>query len=92
MDKRTTSIIAIVVSVLLCGCPGFGACLWGGLIAAGLSTYTTTLGETTSSGQTPVGFGIVSLCIGVLLMLIPVAVAFFTLRKKPENSENLSMS
>lgn len=92
MDKRTTSIIAIVVSVLFCGCPGFGACLWGGLTAAGLGTYTTTFGDTTSSGQTPMALGIVGLCIGVLFMLIPVAVGFFTLRKKPETTENVPMS
>jgi uncharacterized membrane protein len=84
MDKRTTGIIATVVTVLFCGCPGLGVCLWGGLTAAGLGTFETTFGTDTTTGQTPTWVGIVGLCAGLLLVLIPVAVGYFTLRNKPE--------
>jgi hypothetical protein len=34
-----------------------------------------------------VGFGLV--CLALILILIPVGVGFFTLRKKPETSEEV---
>lgn len=93
MDKRTTSIIATVVAALLCGCPGLFSMCWGGLAAiiSFVPGATIDIGGS-SEPQVALYSGLGSLCGGVLLVLIPVAVGFFTLRKKPENSENLSMS
>ena len=33
MEKRTVGIVATVIAVLLCGCPGLLALCWGGIAA-----------------------------------------------------------
>jgi len=76
MNNKNTGIIATIVAVVLCGCPGLFMCLFGALTAAGQGTFNE------SSLSPTVGF--VLLCLSLIFILIPVAVGFFTLRKKPE--------
>ena len=76
MDKKTTGIIATIASALLCGCPGIFLCLFGALTAAGQGTFND------ASLDPTVGF--VLLCLSLIFIAIPIAVGFFTLRKKPE--------
>jgi hypothetical protein len=80
MDKKTTSMIATIASVLLCGCPGIFLCLFGALTAAGQGTYT--LGSDIGSLDPTVGY--VLLCLSLILIAIPIVVGVVTLRKKPE--------
>ena len=84
MDKKTTGIVATVASTLLCGFPGLCICLFGALTAAGIMPYDYMLGNQTGSGTLPSSYGYAMLCLALILILIPVAVGFFTLRKKPE--------
>jgi hypothetical protein len=80
MDKRTTGIIATVVAVLLCGCPGFFALCWG-LIAAFASQIPgadINIGGS-SDPSAAMGAGIGALCLGVIAIAIPIVVAYFTL-------------
>lgn len=84
MDRKTTGILATVAAVLLCGCPGIFICLFGALSAAGIGTWTTELGSLGSSGSVPTWVGVASLCLGLLLVAVPVIVAFVMLRRKPE--------
>ena len=84
MDRRTTGIVATIASTLLCGLPGLCLCLFGALTATGLMPYEYSLGTETGTGQLPSTWGFVTLCVALILILIPVAVGFFTLRKKPE--------
>lgn len=79
MDNRTKGIVATVASVLLCGCPGFFLCVFGLAAATGSGTYN--LGNNT--GNIPAEYGYVFICLSLLLLLIPIAVGFFTLRKRP---------
>jgi len=60
------------------------SCIWGGMIASNTPfTVTSTTGQ--ESVQTfPTTVGYVLLCLSVLMILVPVLVGFFTLRKKPE--------
>ena len=81
MQNRTTAIILTVASVLLCGCPGLIACIFGVLIATGVP-FETTLNGYTSTQPLPVGYGIGALCAAVILVIIPVVVGVLTLRKK----------
>jgi hypothetical protein len=89
MENRTTAIILTVVAVLLCGCPGICACLGGGAMAISgedfyLDNYTSI----------PAWTGLLALCLGVLLMVVPVVVGILTLRQKPAESivaESLSV-
>ncbi len=83
MDKRTQGIVATIVSVLLCGCPGICLCLFGAVTAAGFMPYDVTLNGQTTTGTMPAYFGIIGLCVAVLLIAIPVVVGFLTLRNKP---------
>ena len=76
MQNKNTGIIATIAAVVLCGCPGLFLCLFGALTAAGQGTFNdASLSPTV---------GIVLLCLSLILILIPVGVGFFTLRKKPE--------
>lgn len=83
--NRTTAIVLTVASVLLCGCPGIFLCIFGAAGIAGVPV-TTTLGDQTNTAPMAITTGIGLLCAAVVLILIPVAVAFFTLRKKPAAS------
>lgn len=83
MQNRTLGIIATVASAFLCGCVSIFTCVWGFLIASGQPIDLTTNGITTQEALPPT-IGYVLLCLTVLMLLVPVTVGFFTLRKKPE--------
>ena len=82
MQNRTIGIIATVVTALACGCASLFSCIWGFLIARGTPIDVTSNGTTTPQTFPPV-IGFTLLCVSVILILIPVAVGFFTLRKRP---------
>lgn len=76
MNNKNTGMIATIASALVCGCPGLFVCLFGVLTALGRGTFNdASLSPTV---------GIVLVCVSLLMLLVPVAVGFFTLRKKPE--------
>lgn len=85
MQNRTIGIIATTVTALLCGCASIFSCVWGFLIATGQPINVTTNGITTPQTVSPT-IGYVLLCVTLLMILVPVAVGFFTLRKKPEQA------
>ncbi|MDO9303521.1 MAG: hypothetical protein Q7T89_19180 [Anaerolineales bacterium] len=82
--NKNTGMIATIAAALLCGCPGLFMCIFGAVTATGNMPYTTELNGVSSSGTMPAGAGIAMLCFSFILILIPIAVGFFTLRKKPE--------
>jgi len=75
MKNKTGGIIATLATLALCGLPGFILLCMGavGIITPPPSDSTATTGY--------VAF-LASICGGLLLMLIPLAVGFFTLRNK----------
>ncbi len=84
MDKKTTGIIATVATALLCGCPGlFGLCF--GLISAAASQIPGSEIDVfgSSDPQSALTMGLVTLCVGIIFIAIPIVVGFVTLRKKP---------
>ncbi len=89
MDNKTKGIVATVAAVVLCGCPGLFMCLFGVITAFGGGTFT--LGD--RADNIPTTYGYVFMCLSLLLILIPILVGFFTLRKKtaaeavPSNNE-----
>lgn len=82
--NKNTGMIATIATALLCGCPGLFMCIFGAVTATGNMPYTTELNGVSNSGTMPAGAGIAMLCFSFILILIPIAVGFFTLRKKPE--------
>lgn len=83
MNNKNTGIIATVAAVVLCGCPGLFICLFGALTAAGRGTFN-------DANLSP-SVGFVMLCLSLIFILIPVAVGFFTLRKKPEAATDVQV-
>ena len=82
MPNRTIGIIATVLTTLLCGCGSLLSCIWGFMIASGTPINVTVNGTTTPQTFSPT-IGYTLLCLSLLLLLVPAAVGFFTLRRKP---------
>jgi len=82
MQNRTIGIIATVVTALACGCASLFSCIWGFMISSGTPIDVTTNGVTTPQVLSPT-IGYVLLCLSLFMILVPVAVGFFTLRRKP---------
>jgi hypothetical protein len=76
MNNKNTGMIATIAAVILCGCPGLFMCLFGAITATGNGSFN-------DQSLSP-GVGIALVCVSLILVIIPVAVGFFTLRKKPE--------
>ena len=83
MQNRTLAIVITVATALMCGCASLFSCIWGFLIASGQPIDITTNGVTTPQVVSPT-IGYTLLCLTGLMILVPVAVGFFTLRKAPE--------
>ena len=85
MDTKTKGIVATIVAVVLCGCPGLCLCLFGAT-----STFASFVpgadidigGSNDPAAATAMGIG--ALCLSVIFIAVPIAVGFFMLRKKPE--------
>lgn len=88
MNNKNTGMIALIAAVLLCGCPGLFAICWGAVAAAVsfMPGADINIGGS-SDPQAALLSGLGSLCVGVLFVAIPVAIGFFTLRRKPETGE-----
>ena len=86
MPNRTLGVVATIITALACGCASIFSCIWGFLIATGSPINVTSNGVTTPQVLSPT-IGYVLLCLTLLMILVPVAVGFFTLRKKPESSD-----
>lgn len=87
--SRTVAIVLTAITVLCCACPGLVFCILGVLAAVGVSVpVTTTLGSTSSTQNLPASYGIGLICLSIILILIPIAVGFFTLRQKPAAVES----
>lgn len=85
MNNRNTGTIATIAAALLCGCPGLLAMCWGGLAALISFVPGADIDIGGSSDPTAaLASGLGTLCLGILFLAIPIAVGFFTLRKKPE--------
>lgn len=86
MDKRTAGIIATVATAFLCGLPGCCLFIFGAVTAAGVMPYDTEFNGVTNSGKIDPTIGYALLCLAIIFIVIPIAVGFFTLRKKPAAS------
>ena len=80
MNNKNTGMIATIATALICGCCGLFTCIMGIGTITGNGSYT--LGSSTES--MPPAFGYVFLCLSIIMIIIPIAVGFFMLRKKPE--------
>ena len=85
MNNRNTGIIATIAAVILCGCPGLFMCFFGATFAmAGLTPGADIDVMGSSDPTTALATGLGTICASLIFIAIPIAVGFFTLRKKPE--------
>jgi len=89
MNNKNTGMIATIAAVILCGCPGLFLCIFGAVTATGNMPFSTEVNGISNSGTLPPTYGFVLLCLSLIFILIPVGVGFFTLRKKPEVTEEV---
>ncbi len=80
MNNKNTGMIATIATALICGCCALFNCAMGIGTFSGNGSFS--LGN--NSQPMPPAMGAVFLCLSFIMILIPVAVGFFTLRKKPE--------
>ena len=84
MDKKTTGIIATVVTALLCGCPGLASLCWGVIAAVASFVPGANIDIGGSSDPKRALFtGLGAACLGIVFVAIPVVVGVVMLRKKP---------
>lgn len=90
MNNKNTGLIATIAAALLCGCPGLFALCWGSIAAVVSFVPGADIDIGGSSDPTAALFsGLGALCLGLLFVAIPVAVGFFTLRKKPDTFQEI---
>jgi hypothetical protein len=87
-EKRTLGIILTSVTSLFCACPGLGLCLAGGITAAGHGNYAYDLQG--RSGVLAVGYGYGMLCVGIVLVAIPIVIGILMLRKPKAASSSIA--
>ena len=89
MEKKTVGIIATIVAVFLCGCPGLCLFLFGAIAATGRMPYTSDFPYTSNfsnpySETVPSYLGFIGLCLALIFIAVPIVVGVLTLRNKPE--------
>ena len=85
MDTKTKGIVSTIAAFVLCGCPGLFLCFFGAM-----STFVSAIpgadidvgGSSDPAAATAMGIG--ALCLSLIFIAVPIAVGYFTLRKKPE--------
>lgn len=80
MSNKNTGMIVTIATALICGCCGLFTCIMG----IGTITGNGTFDLGGASQAMPPTVGYVFLCLSIVMIIIPVAVGFFMLRKKPE--------
>lgn len=86
MDKKTGTIITIVVAVLTLCC-SLGCCGGGIATLAGGGSYS--LG--TESGQLPTWAGIPGICLGILVWVVPILLWVFLVRNAEDGEAPAQM-
>jgi len=83
MNNKNTNLIATLIAVVLCGCPGlFGLCFGGISLLASFTpgAEIDVFGSNDPGSATTMG--LVILCLSVIFIAIPVVVWFATRRKQ----------
>jgi len=80
MNKKTGGIIGTIASALFCGLPGIVLACLGVMAVAG--AQGPEIASNNAKWQNAMIGGVAFLCGGAVLILIPLIVGFFSLRKK----------
>jgi len=80
MDKRTTGMLWVVITTLLCGLPGLAAFCFGSLAFVGVFIPDTSVDPADKS--LVIGTSIGMVCLGFAFLAIPIVIGYFTHRKE----------
>ena len=87
MNNKNKGLIATIAAVVLCGCPGLFMCFMGAMYAFVGSVPGADIDINGSSDPaSAITLGVTLLCVSIIFIAIPIAVGFFTMRKKPEST------
>jgi hypothetical protein len=79
MDRKTVSILAVVVAVILCACPGLTSlCLSLSLFSADPNSFIIDGAPVQSM---PALIGMLMICAGFIGLLVPVGLGFLLFRR-----------
>ena len=86
MDRRTTGILVTVLAVILCGCPGLVA-LFTGVLFTVISPVPGAEIDIFGSNDPSAALttGIVTICLGLIGIAIPIIAGVLLLRRRPED-------
>jgi len=82
MDNKNLGIVAIIITVLLCGIPGLASLCLGALVAIGRPIF--------DDNRYDLPFILGLLCMGVIFIAIPVVVGLLTLRNRDPKKPTFS--
>jgi len=84
MNNKNTQLIATIAAVVLCGCPGlFGLCFGLTSVFASFTPGAEIDVFGSSDPQSATVMGLVTLCVSVIFIAIPIITWFATRRKEP---------
>jgi hypothetical protein len=82
MNNKNTNLIATIAAVVLCGCPGlFGLCFGLTSLFASFTPGAQIDVFGNSDPQAATTMGLVTLCLSVIFIAIPIVTWFVTRRK-----------
>jgi hypothetical protein len=83
MNDRNTSLIATIVAAVLCGCPGlFGLCFGVTSVFASFVPDAQIDVFGSSDPQAATTMGLVTLCLSIIFLAVPLVVWFVTRRRQ----------
>jgi hypothetical protein len=86
MDKKTQGIVATVAAVILCGCPGLVGLCSGAIFAfAGVVPGSDIDVFGSSDPSSAITTGIITLCVSVIFIAVPIVVGFLMLRNQSDD-------
>lgn len=85
MNGRTAGILTTSVAAIMCGCPGI-LMLCGGVVLAFASFIPGAQFDLPSdnSPRSALALGLSALCLGTILIAIPLLVGLLSLRNRPQ--------
>lgn len=82
-NSKNTSLIATVVATILCGCPGLLGLCWGlTTVFAGFAPNSQIDIGGSSEPRAAIMAGLLSLCVSVIFIAIPIVTWFVTRRQE----------
>ena len=82
MSNKNTGLIATIAAVVLCGCPGlFGLCFGLTSVFASFAPNAQIDVFGSTDPQSATTMGLVTLCLSIIAIAVPVVVWFVTRRR-----------